>query len=82
MAEQETQEQPQPPDGSPPKPLLELKEVSISFGGLAAIDKLDLVVHEREVVSVIGPNGAGKTTLFNLITGIYPPDSGAIDLDG
>jgi ABC-type branched-subunit amino acid transport system ATPase component len=84
MAEPETQRQPQPqpPDGPQPKPLLELKGVSIAFGGLAAMDNLDLVVNEHEVVSVIGPNGAGKTTLFNLITGIYPPDSGEISLDG
>ena len=46
------------------------------------IDELDLVVNEREIVSVIGPNGAGKTTLFNLITGIYQPDGGEILLDG
>jgi branched-chain amino acid transport system ATP-binding protein len=65
-----------------PKPLLELEGVSMSFGGLVVIDKLDLVVNEHEVVSVIGPNGAGKTTLFNLITGIYPPDAGEIRLDG
>ncbi len=54
----------------------------MSFGGLVVIDDLDLVVNEREIVSVIGPNGAGKTTLFNLITGIYPPDAGEIRLDG
>lgn len=82
MAEQETQEQPQPPDRPQPKPLLELKEVSISFGGLAAIDKLDLVVHEREVVSVIGPNGAGKTTLVHLLLGLRRPDAGAAHLFG
>ena len=63
-------------------PLLELAGVSKSFGGLVVIDNLDLVVDEREIVSVIGPNGAGKTTLFNLITGIYPPDTGEIRLDG
>jgi branched-chain amino acid transport system ATP-binding protein len=62
--------------------LLELKGVSKAFGGLRVIDDLDLVVKEREVVSVIGPNGAGKTTLFNLITGIYRPDEGEIRLDG
>src|SRR5262249_41931962 len=62
--------------------LLELAEVSKSFGGLRVIDGLDLVVNEREIVSVIGPNGAGKTTLFNLITGIYSPDAGEIRLDG
>ena len=62
--------------------LLDLQGVSKSFGGLRVIDALDLVVNEREVVSVIGPNGAGKTTLFNLITGIYGPDEGEIRLDG
>jgi branched-chain amino acid transport system ATP-binding protein len=65
-----------------PTPLLELTGVSKAFGGLVVIDNLDMVVNEREIVSVIGPNGAGKTTLFNLITGIYPPDSGEISLDG
>jgi ABC-type branched-subunit amino acid transport system ATPase component len=65
-----------------PKPLLELAGLSMSFGGLLVVDGLDLVVNEREVVSVIGPNGAGKTTLFNLITGIYSPDAGEIRLDG
>ena len=58
--------------------LLELQEVDKSFGGLRVIAELDLVVREHEIVSVIGPNGAGKTTLFNLITGIYRPDSGSI----
>jgi branched-chain amino acid transport system ATP-binding protein len=62
--------------------LLELREVDKSFGGLRVIADLDLVVKEHEIVSVIGPNGAGKTTLFNLITGIYRPDSGEIQLDG
>jgi ABC-type branched-subunit amino acid transport system ATPase component len=77
MAEPEpTQPKPQP------KPLLELEGVSKSFGGLVVIDNLDLLVNENEIVSVIGPNGAGKTTLFNLITGIYPPETGEIRLDG
>ena len=62
--------------------MLELKELDKSFGGLRVIADLDLVVKEHEIVSVIGPNGAGKTTLFNLITGIYRPDSGEIQLDG
>jgi branched-chain amino acid transport system ATP-binding protein len=82
MTEPENQQQPPAPDYQQPKPLLELAGVSISFGGLSAIDNLDLVVNENEIVSVIGPNGAGKTTLFNLITGIYPPDTGDISLDG
>ena len=63
-------------------PVLELRGVSMSFGGLAVIQSLDLTVQEHEVVSVIGPNGAGKTTLFNLITGVYQPDAGEILLDG
>ncbi len=62
--------------------LLELTGANKSFGGLRVICDLDLHVDEGEIVSVIGPNGAGKTTLFNLITGIYRPDSGAIRFDG
>jgi branched-chain amino acid transport system ATP-binding protein len=58
--------------------LLELENISKSFGGLRVIHELDLHVDEGEIVSVIGPNGAGKTTLFNLITGVYRPDSGDI----
>ena len=62
--------------------LLELKEVSKAFGGLQCIVDLDIDVRDGEILSVIGPNGAGKTTLFNLITGIYEPESGDILLDG
>jgi ABC-type branched-subunit amino acid transport system ATPase component len=62
--------------------LLVLDGVSLSFGGLRVVDALDLHVDEGEIVSVIGPNGAGKTTLFNLITGIYRPESGDITFDG
>lgn len=62
--------------------LLELRQVSKTFGGLRCIDRLDLHVDEGEIVSVIGPNGAGKTTLFNLVTGIYRPDEGDIVFDG
>ena len=58
--------------------LLELRGVSMAFGGLAVVSGLDLHVDEGEIVSVIGPNGAGKTTLFNLITGIYEPTDGDI----
>jgi branched-chain amino acid transport system ATP-binding protein len=61
--------------------LLELKGVSLSFGGLSVVSELDLVVGEGEIVSLIGPNGAGKTTVFNLITGVYEPDEGEIVLD-
>jgi ABC-type branched-subunit amino acid transport system ATPase component len=53
-----------------------------NFGGLNAIDHLELHVDEGEIVSVIGPNGAGKTTFFNLVTGFYQPDGGAIHFQG
>src|SRR5947207_9802341 len=62
------------------QPLLELSGVTKSFGGLAAVQGVDLQIRPREIISVIGPNGAGKTTVFNLITGIYRPSSGDIRL--
>ena len=62
--------------------LLEIKGVSLNFGGLSVVADLDIDVDRGEIVSVIGPNGAGKTTLFNLITGIYRPDAGDILLEG
>ena len=62
--------------------LLELRSVSLSFGGLRVVSELDLAVEQGEIVSVIGPNGAGKTTVFNLVTGVYDPDEGQILLDG
>jgi branched-chain amino acid transport system ATP-binding protein len=63
-------------------PVLGLHGLSVSFGGLQALDKLDLQVGGSEIVSLIGPNGAGKTTVFNVITGIYSPDSGDITFTG
>ncbi len=63
-------------------PILELRGLSKAFGGLQVIQNLDITVGTGEIVSVIGPNGAGKTTLFNIISGIYQPDSGEILLDG
>jgi branched-chain amino acid transport system ATP-binding protein len=65
-----------------PPPLLELRDVSMSFGGLRVIENLDLAIEEGEIVSLIGPNGAGKTTVFNLVTGVYAPDRGTIRLAG
>ena len=62
--------------------ILDLRKVSMDFGGLHVISDLDLHVDEGEIVSVIGPNGAGKTTLFNLVTGVYRPTAGDILLDG
>jgi branched-chain amino acid transport system ATP-binding protein len=67
---------------APRQPLLELKQVTKTFGGLTVADHLDLEVNEGEIVSLIGPNGAGKTTAFNLITGLYRPDSGEILFEG
>jgi len=61
--------------------LLKLNKVSKHFGGLAAVQDLDLEVKSQEIISIIGPNGAGKTTVFNLITGIYRPSAGDILLD-
>jgi branched-chain amino acid transport system ATP-binding protein len=58
--------------------LLELQRATLAFGGLHAVNNLDLDVREGEIVSVIGPNGAGKTTIFNLITGVYTPTGGDI----
>jgi ABC-type branched-subunit amino acid transport system ATPase component len=55
---------------------LELKDVTIRFGGLKAVSELSFDVAPGELVGLIGPNGAGKTTVFNLITGVYTPTSG------
>lgn len=63
------------------KPLLEVKDLCISFGGLKAVDTVNFNVNKGEIVSIIGPNGAGKTTIFNLLTGIYTCDSGKIIFD-
>lgn len=62
--------------------LLEVKDVSIQFGGLKVIEKLNVRLQPGELVGLIGPNGAGKTTAFNLISGIYKPTAGEIFFDG
>ena len=62
--------------------LLEIKDLGISFGGLRAVDAVELTVEEGSLYGLIGPNGAGKTTLFNLLTGVYKPTDGSIVLDG
>ena len=72
--------------GEPVEPvssaLLDLSKVTKHFGGLAAVQDVDLQVNPTEIVSIIGPNGAGKTTVFNLITGIYRATSGDVRLEG
>lgn len=62
--------------------ILKLTDMTIEFGGLKAIDGLNLDVNSKEIVAIIGPNGAGKTTAFNCITGIYTPTSGNIEYFG
>jgi branched-chain amino acid transport system ATP-binding protein len=62
--------------------LLELSSVAVRFGGVTAVDDVDLVVAEGEIVGFIGPNGAGKTTLFDIISGFLRPDSGRVDFGG
>jgi len=63
-------------------PLLETRGLSKTFGGLKAVQKVDLRIETNRIVSVIGPNGAGKTTFFNCLSGIYRPDGGSILLEG
>lgn len=62
--------------------LLEVKHLSIVFGGLKAVDDFNLHIKKGQLYGLIGPNGAGKTTVFNMLTGVYKPTSGQILLDG
>ena len=62
--------------------MLETKNLGISFGGLKAVDNVNISVKKGQLYGLIGPNGAGKTTLFNLLTGVYKPTSGSFYLDG
>jgi len=62
--------------------LLEVKNLSISFGGLRAVDDFNVSIEKGQLYGLIGPNGAGKTTVFNLLTGVYKPNEGFIHLDG
>ena len=62
--------------------MLEVKNLGISFGGLRAVNGFDIKIEKGELYGLIGPNGAGKTTVFNLLTGVYKPDTGSIVLDG
>ncbi len=62
--------------------MLEVKHLSIAFGGLMAVDDFTVEIEKGQLYGLIGPNGAGKTTVFNLLTGVYKPDSGKIILDG
>ena len=64
------------------KTLLKVENATMQFGGVVAVDNLNLEVNEGEIVALIGPNGAGKTTAFNVITGVYAPSNGRITFDG
>lgn len=63
-------------------PVLDVKELGIDFGGLTAVNDLNLEIYDGEIVGLIGPNGAGKTTVFNMLTKVYQPTRGTILFDG
>jgi branched-chain amino acid transport system ATP-binding protein len=65
-----------------PEPLLKVENISIRFGGLQALNSVDLEVYPGEIMAIIGPNGAGKTTMLNIINGVYTPDEGRIFFEG
>jgi len=58
--------------------VLKVENVTMQFGGVVAVDNMNLEVNVGEIISLIGPNGAGKTTAFNVITGVYPPTNGVV----
>lgn len=62
--------------------MLEVRNLGISFGGLKAVDDFSVTIEKGQLYGLIGPNGAGKTTVFNLLTGVYKPNNGSIQLDG
>ena len=62
--------------------VLKLSDITMQFGGVVAVDNLNLEVRKNEVIGLIGPNGAGKTTAFNVVTGVYEPTNGAVDING
>jgi len=64
------------------EPVLHLDNVTMQFGGVVAVNSVNMDVHEGEIVALIGPNGAGKTTVFNVITGVYAPTNGRVSLRG
>ena len=69
-------------NGEKTAPMLEVRNLSIQFGGLRAVDGLNLKIEKGSLYGLIGPNGAGKTTVFNMLTGVYKPTTGSVLLDG
>src|SRR5688500_6768792 len=67
---------------APARPILEVQGLTMRFGGLTAVNKVDFAVQPGQIFSVIGPNGAGKTTVFNAVTGIYEPTEGQVLFEG
>ena len=63
-------------------PLLAVRDVSVVFGGIIALNGVSFDMHKGAILGLIGPNGAGKTTLFNCISGLVPPDAGSVLFDG
>ena len=63
-------------------PVLDVQGLGIDFGGLTAVNELNLRVYNEEIVGLIGPNGAGKTTVFNMLTKVYKPSRGTITFCG
>lgn len=64
------------------RPILMVEDLTLRFGGVVALDKVDFSINEGEILGLIGPNGAGKTTCFNVITGVYKPTSGEVTFNG
>ena len=64
------------------RPILDIRHLGIDFGGLTAVNDLNLLIGRTEIAGLIGPNGAGKTTVFNLLTNVYTPTRGSIMIDG
>lgn len=62
--------------------VLKIENITMQFGGVVAVDNMNLEINQGEIVALIGPNGAGKTTAFNVVTGVYQPTNGAVWFQG
>jgi branched-chain amino acid transport system ATP-binding protein len=73
-----TAARPKPDDDAAPKPLLRTRDLTLRFGGIAALDEVDIEIREGEILGLLGPNGAGKSTFFNVVGGFLKPDHGRV----